>query len=243
VNDHGRAPSARGMSVRDDWRAWLPAGKQRLFSSYVEQLEISYNMLSISLDEALALHQGGRFSQAIQVVCVTPDLCERFANPLVALLWSLSEHAKHHGTVPNAAPLDPANFLGARGQRVALMNSLLCKILLSQRLQFLYKISTLSEMVDDLNHDFRAAAEEIATSAAVAPDSLWATVDATHYDLNTCFREAVVLLKSFLMALPERELETFQTTIGVQMRVAKPKKTSLSQRLLRHRRVEAISGE
>jgi len=243
VNDLGRAPSARGMSVKDDWRASLPAEKYRVFRSYEQHLETSYNMLSVSLDEALELRQGGRLLQASQVVCVTPELCERFANPLVALLWSLSEHAKHYGTVPNAAPLDPANFLGARGQRVALLSSLLCKVLLSQRQQFLYKISTLGEMVDDLSQDFRAAAGEIAASPAFAGDVLWAAVDATHYDLNTCFREAVVLLKSFLLSLPESELGTFQATVRVQMGVAKPKKTSLTHRFLRHRRVAAISGE
>lgn len=243
MNDRSRDPSARGVSVKDDWRAFLPAAKQHLFCSYVDQLEVSYNMLSVSLDEALELRQCGRFLKAGQAVGVTPELCERFANPLVALLWSLSEHAKHYGTVPNAAPLDPANFLGARGQRVAFVNSLLCKVLLSQRLQFLYKISTLSEMVDDLNRDFGSAAAEIASFSAFAPDALWVAVDATHYDLNTCFREAVVLFKSFLLSLPENQLGAFQATVCLQMGVAQPKKPSLSQRLLRHRRVAAISGE
>lgn len=246
MNDLGRAPSARGMSVRDDWRASLPDEKYRVFRSYEQLLETPYNMLSVSLDEALALRHSGRSLKASQAVCVIPELCERFANPLVALLWSLSEHAKHYGTVPNAAPLDPANFLGARGQRVALLSSLLCKVLFSQRQQFLHKISTLGEMVDDLNRDFRAAAAAIASSSALASDDLWAAVDATHYDLNTCFREAVVLLKSFLVSLPESELGTFQATVRVQMGVAqpsKPRKPGLTQRLLRHRRVAAISGE
>lgn len=242
MNELGRVPSARGLSVKDDWRAWLPEEKYRLFRSYVDQIEVSYNMLSVSLDEALEFRHSGHFGKASQAVCVTPELCSRFANPLVALLWSLSEHAKHYGTVPNAAPLDPENFQGTRGQRVAFLSSLLCKILLSQRLQFLHKISTLSEMVDDLNQDFCSAATEIASSSFV-PDLLWAEVDATHYDLNTCFREAVVLLKSFLMALPESELQTFDKTVSVQMGVATPKKPSLSQRVLRHRRVAAISGE
>jgi len=242
VNDHRRAASARGTSVKEDWRASLPDAKFRLFDSYVRELEVSYNMLSVSLDEALEFRQVGRLSKASQAVGVTPDLCTRFASPLAALLWSLSEHAKHYGTVPNAAPLDPENFQGTRGQRVAFLHSLLCKVLLSQRLQFLYKINTLSEMVDDLNDDFCTAAAEIASSSFVA-DALWQVVDTTHYDLNTCYREAVVLLKSFLMALPESELSAFQTTVCAQMGVLKPKKPSLAQRLLRHRRVAVISGE
>ena len=238
-----RPPSARGMTVKDDWRAWLPQEKDEVFRSYVRLLEISYNMLSVSLDEALALRQGGHSSKASQAVCVTPDLCNRFAHPLVALLWSLGEHAKHHGTVPNAAPLDPANFQGARGQRAARVSGMLCRVLFSERTQFLYKLSTLGEMVDDLSRDFCAAATEIANGGARDSDSEWQAVDAAHYDLNTCLREAIVLLKSFLMALPNDELEAFQATVHTQMGVSQPKKLTLSQRLLRHRRMAPIGGE
>jgi hypothetical protein len=243
VKGRVRDLSARGMTVKDDWRAWLSDEKDRVFRSYVRQLEISYNMLSVSLDEALALRQGGRLAKASQAVCVTPDLCYRFAHPLVALLWSLSEHAKHHGTVPNAAPLDPANFQGARGQRAARISGLLCRILLSERSQFLYKISTLGEMVDDLNQDFCTAATEIATGASMDCYAEWQAVDVAHYDLNTCLREAIVLLKSFLLALPDDELDPFQATVCTQMGVSKPKKLTFSQRLIRHRRMAPIGGE
>jgi hypothetical protein len=243
VRDRVRPPSARGMTVKDDWQAWLTDEKDQVFRSQVHQLEVCYNMLSVSLDEALALRQGGRLAKASLAVCVTPDLCNRFAHPLVGLLWALSEHAKHHGTVPNAAPLDPANFQGARGQRAARISSLLCRILFSERIQFLNKISTLGEMVDDLNHDFCAAATGIANRGSLDSDSEWLTVDAAHYDLNTCLREAIVLLKSFLMVLPDSELEAFQATAHTQMGVSKPKKLTLTQRLMRHRRMAPIGGE
>jgi hypothetical protein len=243
VSDSVRPPSARGTSVKDDWRAWLPGEKDQVFRSYVRQLEISYNMFSVSLDEALELRQSGRLAMAGQAVCVTPDLCNRFAHPLVALLWSLSEHAKHYGTIPNAAPLDPANFQGARGQRAARLSSLLCRVLLSERSQFLYKISTLGEMVDDLSSDFCTASAEIAGAGSMDSDAQWQVVDAAHYDLNTCLREAVVLLKSFLMALPDNELEPFQATVCTQIGVSRPKKLTFSQRLIRHRRMAPIGGE
>jgi len=231
------------MTVKDDWRAWLPAEKDVVFRSHVRQLEISYNMLSVSLDEALELRQGGRFEKASLAVCVTPDLCNRFAHPLVALLWSLSEHAKHYGTVPNAAPLDPSNFQGTRGQRAALLSSLFSRVLLSERAQFLYKISTLGEMVDDLNRDFCAAATDIVNGASSDYDAEWQAVDAAHYDLNTCLREAIVLLKSFLMVLPDDELGPFQSTVGSQMGASKPKKLSFSQRLIRPRRMAPTGAE
>jgi len=243
VKDRVRALSARGMSVKDDWRSWLPEQKDEVFRSYVRLLEISYNMLSVSLDEALSLRQGGRSEKASQAVCVTPDLCNRFAHPLVALLWSLGEHAKHYGTVPNAAPLDPANFQGPRGQRAARVSSLLCRILLSERSQFLHKLSTLGEMVEDLNLDFCAAAAEIAAGGSIDSDAEWQAVDAAHYDLNTCLRETIVLLKSFLMALPDDQLESFQATVCTQMGVPRPKKLTLSQRFIRHRRMAPIGGQ
>jgi hypothetical protein len=243
VNDRVRALSARGMSVKDDWRAWLPEAKDEVFRAYVRQLEISYNMLSVSLDEALSLRQAGLLEKASLAACVTPDLCSRFACPLVALLWSLSEHAKHYGTVPNAAPLDPSNFQGARGQRAARLSSLLCRVLLSDRSQFLHKLSTLCEMVDDLNQDFHNAATEISGGEQANSDAKWQAVDAAHYDLNTCLRETIILLKSFLMALPDNQLDSFQATVCTQMGISRPKKPSLSQRLVRHRRLAQIGGE
>jgi hypothetical protein len=243
VKDRVRAHTARGMSVKDDWRAWLPLAKDQVFRSYVRLLEVSYNMWSVSLDEALELRQGGRWSKASQAVCVTPDLCHRFARPLVALLWSLGEHAKHHGTVPNAAPLDPSNFQGARGQRAARYSGLLCRVLLSERSQFLYKISTLGEMVEDLSKDFCAAATEIATGAPFETIAQWQAIDAAHYDLNTCLRETIVLLKSFLLALPGDELEAFQTTVCIQMGVTQPKKIAVGPGLIRPRRMAPLAGE
>lgn len=243
MRERVRAPLARGMSVKDDWRAWLPQEKDQVFRSYVRHLEVSYNMLSVSLDEALELRQRGRLSKASQAVCVTPELCHRFAHPLAALLWALGEHAKHYGTVPNAAPLDPANFQGTRGQRSARLSNLLCRVLLSERSQFLYKISTLGDLVDDLSQDFCAAASEIAGVPALLSDVEWQAVDAAHYDLNSCLREAIVLLKSFLVALPAEELNAFQATVCAQMGVSRPRKLTLSQRLIRHRRMAPIGGE
>ena len=39
---------------------------------------------------------------------------------------------------------------------------------------------------------------------------LWKIVDAAHYDLNTCLRETIIMLKSFLHVLPDEELPSFQ---------------------------------
>ncbi len=140
-------PPARGKSVKDDWRAWLPEAKAQVFRNQVHQLESSYVMLSVSLDEAIELEQMGQPGKSQQAVGITSGLCKLLTQTLGGLLRALSEHAKHYGTIPNAVPLDPANFQGQRGQRSARMSSLLNHVLLSQRLQFLHKLSTLEEMV------------------------------------------------------------------------------------------------
>ena len=43
----------RSPSVQDDWCAWLPREKDQVYSGFVRQLESSYYMFSVALDEAL----------------------------------------------------------------------------------------------------------------------------------------------------------------------------------------------
>lgn len=242
MKDRVRVPPARGMSVKDDWCAWLPEEKDQVFHYYVQQLEVCYSMLSVTLNEAIEFRLGGRLAKACQAVCVTPELCDRLAHPLEGLLWALGEHAKHYGIVPNAAPLDPANFQGARVQRTARMSGLLNRVLLSQRAQFLHKISTLGEMVVDLDREFCAAANELASGTSVSPGNEWQAIDSAHYDLNTCLRETIVLLKSFLHVLPEDQLGAFQKTVRTQMHPSNAKATA-GHGFVRHRRMAEIAGE
>ncbi len=242
MNDCVRPPSTRGKSVKDDWRAWLPEAKAQVFDKQVHELESSYVMLSVSLDEAIELRQMGHPGKSLQAVSVTSGLCKLLTQTLAGLLRALSEHAKHYGTIPNAAPLDPANFQGQKGQRSARMSSLLNRVMLSHRLQFLHKVSTLGEMVEDLGQDFRHAADDLAEGTSLNPMKMWAEVDADHYDLNTCLREAIVVFKSFLIALPESQLGAFQNTVCQQ---SQPQEAGVPsrQRVIRHRRMTAIAGE
>ncbi len=96
--------STRGKSVKDDWRAWLPEAKALVFNQQVHELESSYVMLSVSLDEAIELEQMGQPGKSQQAVGITSGLCRLLTQMLSGLLRALSEHAKHYGTVPNAAP-------------------------------------------------------------------------------------------------------------------------------------------
>jgi hypothetical protein len=229
--------------VQDDWRARLPEEKSIVFTAYVRRLECTYGMLSVSLDEALALRREGRLSKSFQAVNVTTSLCARLTVPLAALIRVLSEHAKHYGTVPNAAPLDAQNFQTVKAQRSARMSGLLSKVLLSQRTQFLHKLGTVMEMVENLGKEYCESAEELGTGAAVDPSALWITIDAAHYDLNTCLRETIVLLKSFLVALPDDQLGNFQKSVIAAWRAASQDSESIVNVDLRHGRIAHSAGQ
>ena len=229
-------------SVQDDWCAWLPQDKAQVFDVYVQQLESFYMMFSIALNEAIEFRQTGMLAKSYQAVCVTPGLATRLSCHLGALLRGLSGHAKHYGTIPNAAPLDSANFQGPKEQRTARMSDLLSRVLLTQRSQFLHKINTLEEMVGELGKDFRFAVENLSSGASTHPEADWQVVDAAHYDLNTCLREAVVLLKSFLLVLPSDQLATFQKTVRSQTQASEPS-TDSGDQLIRHRRMASVGGQ
>ncbi len=229
-------------SVQDDWCAWLPREKDQAFTAFVRQLELSYNMLSVSLDEALEFRRQGQVSKSYQAVCVTPDLASRLASNLGSVLRALASHAKHYGTVPNAAPLNAANFLGPKEQRTARMSDLLSKVLLTQRSQFLHKIGIIEEMVSDLGRDFRFAVENLTVGGSAKPATEWQVIDAAHYDLNTCLRETIVLLKSFFVVLEADQVIAFQRAVHAQSQASEPP-SSLGDRLGRTRRMAAVSGK
>ena len=244
MRDQAVPPSARSKSVKDDWEAWLPEEKLSVFQRHSQQMESDYSMLSISLNEAIELRDSGLRQKALQAVWVTPDLCWRLADQIEALLLSLGEHAKHYGIVPNTSPLNPENFQGSRGQRAARFSGILSHIILTNRSQFLQKIETLTEMVSGIGQEFCSSADILGEGTAIHPDSLWKTVDANHYDLNTCLRESIVLLKSFLLAMPTEQLSNFQKTLIAQSAAAHAKSRD-RQRSVRHshRRMTPIAGE
>src|SRR5256885_790369 len=114
-------------------------------------------------------------------------------------------------------------------------------ILFSQRSQFLHKINTLQEMVDNLARDFQVAAEDLGCGVSGHPDTDWESVDCSHYDLNTCLRETIVLLKSFLVILPDDQLGVFQSTVHSRMHAAQ--RSTRIERLHNHRRMAPIERE
>lgn len=236
-----RPVSLRHASVSQDWRMPLRDDKLHAYLNCVRRLETAYAMFSVTLDEAFGMHRHGRGSKAYQVLSVAPALCQRLAHPLHSLLHVMHEHAKHFGIVPNLLPLDAENFQHSRSQRVALFNNLFSRVLLTRKSQFSHKISALADLVDELDSSFEATAEELAAGESLHPDRDWELLDSVHYDMNTCLREAVVLLKSFLHALPDAQLAGFQAALNDSPRASSP--IAVRARNLAHRRIAFLKGQ
>jgi hypothetical protein len=217
-----RVPSRRYDSVRQDWRAILPYAKGSLFFDHTDKLENAYVMLSVSLNEAISLRQNGDSEKANQEIAVVGELCSRLALRINAVLHAMGQHARHFGIVPNLSLLDATNFQSERGQRAARHSNLMCQLLLSERSQFLNKLNTLEGLVDDLSDEFIRIAAEVAAGMSGMPSRLWEFLEQSQFDLNTCLRETDVLLKSFLLVLPEDQLAGFDFTICGLARARRP---------------------
>ena len=229
-------------SVSQDWRAPLSEQKSRTYLDTLRDLETSYAMFSVNLDETIGLRRQGRFGKAHQALSVTPTLCKRMAVTLLALLRAMLDHAKHFRVVPNLSPLDPDNFQQAKSRRAASFNGICSRIFLSQRSQFLHKISTLVELVENLNEAFCHAAEELGDPSTLELEREWDILDASHYDLNTCLRESIVVLKCFLLALPDEQLLEFDAALrGAPLPSSSP--LLVPKRHLAHRRMTLLKGQ
>jgi hypothetical protein len=198
------------QTVQEDWIAWLPADKDELFGSVVGNLEALYSMLSISLNEAFTLRRDSSLVHARRQVGISANLFARLAMCLSALLERIEEHSSHFGTQPNTVPLNPGFFRGETAQRLAKRSALLARVLFSSRSRYFHKLRMLGETVSLLEPEFSKIANEIAEGSSIQPGTHWGVLEVLHYDLNTCLRESTVLCKSFLCALPNRELKVFR---------------------------------
>src|SRR5689334_24762914 len=111
------APDAtRVGTVQQDWLALLPEEKGLLFEALLDELEVSYNILSVALDDAFTLCHQGNLLPAREQASMFSDLFDRLAGRLRAVLRTLAEHARHFGTYPRVAPLRADLFRGDRAQ-------------------------------------------------------------------------------------------------------------------------------
>jgi hypothetical protein len=235
------APRPR-PSVIQDWNSRLSTAHDESFSRTVICLERAYSVWSINLNEALGFRRIGRGTKASLVLGISPALCDRLSHPLLGSLRAMLFHARHFGTSPSHAPLAPYNFQLVSSQRAARFNTLFSKLLLTHKSQFQYKLSVLAELVADLSSSYVQASEELNEGVSVEEDHDWEALEASHYDLNTCLRETIVLLKSFLLALPDTQLKEFNLSLQQQMAWSPGLFTPLTRNLA-HRRMAVIKGQ
>lgn len=202
------SPAAKG-TLPGQWYAKLPAPQERLYDSIVTDLESSYAMLSVALDEAFACRSRGRLPRAREGAAVAASLFDRLSSSLLAALGAVADQSRHSKPVPDVKPLNPDFFRREWARRAAAWNSLLHHVVVGNRSRFLNKVEALDGTVGTLAGEFRETAGEISAGFSVRPGDDWDSLDSLHYDVNTCLRETIVLLKSFLRELPEAELETF----------------------------------
>jgi hypothetical protein len=186
----------------------------QLFGAARKELESSNFILSMSLDEALALCKLGEFASARERAIVVEGLLNRLAVRVCHVLHAIREHGSHFGTLPNVTPLASSNFRGSPAQKVALMDSVLAKVLFRERTRFFHKLHSLLEITEDLQKQAQGVLAGMSEGASELSEQAWQGLEVIGYDLNTCMVETTILLKSFFCALPPEELETFRQKLA-----------------------------
>jgi hypothetical protein len=201
-------------SVSDDWIAALPREKAHLFDSVVQRWESFYAMMSVSLDDAISMRGRGELVGARQYISVSADLLAQLAVELLGSFRGLSERGRRLGNVPKVDALKPEFFRGETARAAASWNDILHHVLFADRSRFLQKLRILSETLESVIQEYDAAAEEVSAGVSVRPGTSWEALECLHYDFTTCLREAEVLLKSFLRALPAEQLTAFAAELS-----------------------------
>jgi len=120
------------------------------------------------------------------------------------------------------------------------MSELLSRVLFTERSLFLHKVDALGEMITRIHGHVAEAASDLVSGASTADSADWQSLDDAHFDLNTCFREATILLKSFLVVLPDDQVLAFQDSVAQYLDEFTANCSTL---LSRHRRMIPIEGE
>ncbi|MBI1750166.1 MAG: hypothetical protein HY234_15645 [Acidobacteria bacterium] len=215
--------------VHAEWVSRLPGDRQQLFRDVVVSLEATYTMMSVALDEAMRLRSNGQLVQAREQAGVCGELGERLAWKVGILIRGMKEHGGRMSALPVVLPLTASNFRHSDARMAAALQWLLHKLLLSTRLRFFHKLRVLQAAVDGLTRQFKTTSKEIAENQSVEPRAAWQELDHLHYDLNTCLREAIVVMKCFLRGMSEERFAVFQQQLrGIPTSPAEEQATKLA---------------
>lgn len=225
-----RKHSADARRVCDDWIAALPRDKMCVFEVIIQRWECAYAMMSVALDEAITLRTGGQLVCAQQQVSVAADLFGRLACALTTACATLANRSERTRELPVVEPLRSRFFRGNAAQSAASWNSILHHLVFGNRPRFFHKLRILSAMIRELDGQFCERARDICERLCIQPSDCWKTLDSLHYDMNTCLREAEIVLKSYLRALPAEDLSILAEEFDAS---ATPKSLRLQPRLSR----------
>ena len=203
----------RTGTVQEDWVAGLPEAKDQLFAFTRKDLEVSYVILSVVLDDALTLCKQERVPPTREQAAIVADLFDRLAGHLRRVLRALYEHGRQFGTLTNVAPLRPDCFRTLRAQQIAGTNNSFSFLILRSRTRLFRKLAAVEQIVADLHREARSLTKEIADGAALTMNEQWMRLEVLHYDLNTCLCETTIVLKSFFCVLPSDELTEFRNRL------------------------------
>lgn len=188
-----------------------------LFGATRSELENSNFILSVALDEAIALSEQEQFTIAEERALVFTELFDRLAIRLRMVIRTIEFHGSHFGTLPNVTALNAANFRGATAQRISSIDNFLAKILFGGRSRFFHKLQALREIIEELQDETHAIVTDVSNGVPLFPDRAWRELEVLGYDLNTCLGETTVVLKSFFCALPVEELAAFRQKLETQV--------------------------
>lgn len=208
-------------SVKEDWRAHLPADKNRVFDGIVREWEDAYAVFSVPLDDAMTFRAEGQLIRARQCVEIAAAVVTELTAPLAASCRTLEKWGRQSAAPPTVAALNPSFYRSEAARQNAQWNQLMHRILFGSRSRFLHKLRVLEMSVSALGDEFHREAGELLAGVHIRPDSSWPRLDELHYDVNTCLRETVVVLKSFILALPPKNLPLFEDDLSTAASAAR----------------------
>ena len=185
-------------------------------------------MASVALDDAISFRLHAKLVCAGEQVQLAGVLLERFTSDLIGFCDAAIEHSRDISESPAVEPLNAGFFRGDTAQQAASWNGILHCVLIVDRFRFAHKLRILSGTLRKLEGEFRDAVSGLANGTAAQPGVCWSRLDCLHFDLNTCLREAEIVLKSFLSAVPAEQLAAF----AVELKVASESKRSDGQQRL-----------
>jgi hypothetical protein len=186
-------------------------------------------MASICLNEALSLRSRGELSGARQQVVLCDELLARIAVMLIEGCGAISNRGCGISPLPQVMPLNTEYFKGQTAQSAASWNEFLFHLLFADRARFFQKLRILVEILESVVDEFHEEALELSEALSIHPNESWKTLESYHYDFNTCLREAEILLKSFLRALPGEQVSAFAEDLDVMPSPEKVKKLRTSR--------------